>query len=170
MLFKFTCFWRTNSYSLVFRFNWHSFQNQSCVKASHLATIGEFGRFPIYNHICESISKFYLHVKGKESDSLLNQTLQTSIQLHKDGFKSWYSGVEVILNELNLNEENICSVNPHLNILCRKNWTKNVNEEAVIKQGKLRTYALFKSNFQKEVYLETVKDVQEKENVLHSSE
>ena len=33
------------------------------------------GRFPIYNHICESISKIYLHVKGNESDSLLNQTL-----------------------------------------------------------------------------------------------
>ena len=127
-----------------------------------MATIGELRRFPIYNHICESISKFYLHVKGKELDSLLNQTLQTSIQLHKDGFKSWYSGMEVILNEFNLNEENICSVNPHLNILYRKNWTKNVNEEAVIKQGKLRTYALFKSNFQKEVYLQTVKDVQKR--------
>ena len=54
-------------------------------KASNLATIGELGRFPIYNHICESISKFYLHVKGKEPDSLLKQTLQTRLQLHKDG-------------------------------------------------------------------------------------
>ena len=93
-------------------------------KSPNLATIGELGRFPIYNHICESISKFYLHVKGKEPDSLLNQTLQISIQLHKDGFKSWYSGMETILNELNLNEENICSVDPHLNIFYRKNWTK----------------------------------------------
>ena len=63
---------------------------------------GEFGRFPIYNHICESISKFYFHAKGKEPDSLLNQTLQTNIQLHKDGFKSWYSGMKAFLNELNL--------------------------------------------------------------------
>ena len=39
---------------------------------------------------------------------------------------------------------------------------KNVNEEGVIKQGKLRTYALFKSNFQKEVYLETIKVVQKR--------
>ena len=31
MLFKFTCFWRTNSYSLAFRLYWHTFQNQSCV-------------------------------------------------------------------------------------------------------------------------------------------
>ena len=38
----------------------------------------------------------------------------------------------------------------------------NVNEEAVIKQGKLRSYDLFKSKFQKEVYWETVKDVQKR--------
>ena len=37
-----------------------------------------------------------------------------------------------------------------------------LNEEAVMKHGKLRTYALFKSNFQKEVYLETVKYVQKR--------
>ena len=43
--------------------------------------------------------------------------------------------MEVILNELNLNEENICSVNPHLNILIRKKLDKNVNEEAY-KTGK----------------------------------
>ena len=42
-----------------------------------------------------------------------------------------------------------------------KKLDQNVNEEAVIKQGKLRTYELFKSFFfEKEVYLETVKDVQ----------
>ena len=69
--------------------------------------------------------------------------------------------MEAILNELNLNEENICSVNPHLNILYRKKLTKHVKEEAV----KLRTYALFKSNFQKEVYLETVKNVQKRKRL-----
>ena len=47
-------------------------------KTSNLATSGEVGRFPIYNDICESISKFYLHVQVKESESLLNQTLQTT--------------------------------------------------------------------------------------------
>ena len=38
----------------------------------------------------------------------------------------------------------------------------NVNEEAVIKQEKLRTYDLFKSKFQKEANGETVKDVQKR--------
>ena len=84
-------------------------------RASNLATVGELGRFPIYNPICESISKLYLHVKGKEPDSLLQQTLQTSKQLHKNGIRSWYSGMDTILNELKLDEGNISSVKLHLN-------------------------------------------------------
>ena len=39
-------------------------------------------------------------MKGKDPDSLPNQTVQTSIQLHNDCFKSWYSCTETILNEL----------------------------------------------------------------------
>ena len=38
-----------------------------------------------------------------------------------------------------------------------KYFFKNVNDDAVIKQGKLRTFVLFKSGvFQKEVYIEIV--------------
>ena len=131
-------------------------------KASNLATVGELGRFPIYNFICESISKFYLHIKGKEPDSLLQQTLQTSKQLHKNGIRSWYSGMDSVLNELKLDEENICSVKLHLNNLYKDTWSKSIEQEAVIKQGKLRTYALFKPFFQEEIYLEIVKDVQKR--------
>ena len=34
MHLKFTCFMRTNSYSLAFRLNWHTFQTQSCVSSN----------------------------------------------------------------------------------------------------------------------------------------
>ena len=64
-----------------------------------------------------SISKFYLHIKGKESESLLNQSLQTSIQLHNDCYnKSCYSGVETILNEIKLDECKICLIKNSLKI------------------------------------------------------
>ena len=49
-----------------------------------------------------------------------------------------------------------------MHICSSQNINVHVNEEAVIKQGKLRTYDLFKSNFQNEVYLQTVKDVQKR--------
>ena len=118
-------------------------------KASNLATVEKLGQFPIYNSICESIFKFYLHVKGKEPDSLLQQTLQTSKQLHKNGIKSWYSGMNLILNELKLDEGNICSVKLHLNNLYKNTWSKSIEQEAV--QGKIRTYVLFKPFHQKVV-------------------
>ena len=57
---------------------------------------------------------------------------------------------------------NICSVKLHLNNLYKKNWSKSIEVEAIIKQGKLRTYVLFKPYFHKEVYLESVKDIQKR--------
>ena len=48
--------------------------------------------------------------------------------------------METILNELKLDEDDICSVKLHLNNLYKKNWSKSIAEEAIIKQGKLRTY------------------------------
>ena len=78
-----------------------------------------------------------------------NQTLQTSKQLHNHGYKSWYSGVDTILNAVKLDEFNICLIKTSLKNLYRNIWSRKINKEAVIKQGKLRTFALFKSFFQK---------------------
>ena len=99
-----------------------------------------------------------MHLQGKDYQ-LLNQTLQTSKQLHNHGYKSWYSDGDTILNEVKLDDCSICLIKTSLKNLYRNIWSRNINEEGVIKQGKLRTFALFKSVFQKEVYLETVNDV-----------
>ena len=66
----------------------------------------------------------------------------------------------IFKNKLKLDGGNICSVKLHLNNLYKNTWSKSIEQEAVIKQGKLRTYALFKPFHQKEIYLETLKDVQ----------
>ena len=79
-------------------------------KASNLATIGELGRFPLYNDICENILKYYSRLLQMNSDTLLGQTLQTSIELHNEGFKTWYSGVKLILSEVNLEDYNLDQV------------------------------------------------------------
>ena len=54
-------------------------------KASNLVTIGELGRFPLYNDICENIMKYYSCLLQMNSNTLLGQTLQTSIDLHNEG-------------------------------------------------------------------------------------
>ena len=81
--------------------------------------------------------------------------------------------METILNELKLYEDDICSVKLHicsvklhLNNLYKKNWSKSIEVEAIIKHGKLRTYALFKPYFHIEVYLESVKDVQKRKCLM----
>ena len=90
-------------------------------KASHLATIGELGRCPLYNDTCENIMKYYSRLLQMNSDTLLGQTLQTSIDLHNEGFKTWYSGVKLILSEVNLEDYNLDQVKNNL-----KNRYKNI--------------------------------------------
>ena len=53
----------------------------------------------------------------------------------------------------------------NLRILYKNIWSTKLNGGAIQKQGKLRTFALFKSNFEKEVYIETVDDIYIKEKV-----
>lgn len=127
-------------------------------KSSNLACIGELGRFPVYNDICDNILKFYFYAKQKNNDSLIGQTLQTSISLEEGGYKSWYTGVKTILRELKLNEHNCDLTKHYLKNLYKDVWRKKLEDEAVLKKGKLRTFYTFKSTFQKEIYLDILND------------
>ena len=96
-----------------------------------MAVLGELGRFPLYNDICENIIQFYLHAKQNSSDSLLGQTLDVSKQLHNDGYKSWFTGVTTILNETELDEETMTLVRYNLRSLYKNIWSTKLNEEAI---------------------------------------
>ena len=127
-------------------------------KASNLTTIGELGRLPVYNGICEIITKYYSRLLQMNSDTLLGQTLQTSIDVHNEGFKTWYSGVKLILSEVNLEDYNLDQVKNTLKNRYKNIWFINFHKEAIQNQDKLRSLYLFKSCFQRERYLETVTD------------
>ena len=99
-----------------------------------------------------------MHVKKNSSDSLLGQTLEVSKQLNNGGYKSWFTGVTTISNETQL-EENLTVVKNSLRSLYKNIWSFKLNEEAIQKPGILGTFALFKSNFKKELYLETIIDI-----------
>ena len=75
-------------------------------KSSNLACVGELNRFPVYMDVCNDILKYYFYASQETDDSLIGQTLQTSKHLHEKGTKSWYTGVNTILTEMNLNETN----------------------------------------------------------------
>lgn len=127
-------------------------------KASNLATMGELGRFPIYIDICENVIKFHNYVQQKDKGSLLGQAMQTSVNLHNSGSKSWYTGVQNIFNELNCKMPRGDSLKRNLRYLYKTFWFNKLHEEGVQRQGKLRTYSTFKYNFEKEIYIDRVSD------------
>ena len=61
--------------------------------------------------------------------------------------------------ETQLDEENMTMVKNNLQSLYKVIWSTKLNEEATENQGKVQTFALFKSNFETELYLETVNNI-----------
>ena len=127
-------------------------------KASNLACVGEVGRFPIYIDFCNNILNYYFYASEKTDDSLIGQTLKASKNLYQTGVKSLYTGVNTIPKELNLNETNCNQAKFSLINMYKTFWRNKLENEAVLKKGKLRTFYSFKSVFQKEIYLDVVRD------------
>lgn len=67
----------------------------------------------------------------KENNSLIGQTLQTSKGLHDDGTNSWFTGVNIILTELNLDDTNCNQAKYSLKMLYKDIWFNKLRNEAV---------------------------------------
>ena len=76
---------------------------------------------------------------------------------------SRYSGVKLILSEVNLEDYNLDQVKNNLKNRYKNIWFINFHKEAMQNQGKLRTLYLFKSCFQRERYLKTVTDARRRQ-------
>ena len=100
--------------------------------------------------------KYYFNASHKTDDSLICQTLKVSKNLYQTD--SWYTGVNTILKELNLNETNCDQAKFTLIIMYKTFWRNKLENEAVFKKGKLRTSYSFKLVFQREIYLDFVRD------------
>ncbi len=113
-----------------------------------------------------SMLKYYYRLTH-DSSNLLSEGLKTTISLHENGIKSWYTDILSILETLKLDIA-ILSTNSFaptsLPILVRKiklklveqfqdNWAK---EKTKLTTGKLRTYFTFKYNSQLEHYLDGI--------------
>ena len=109
-------------------------------KASNIACVGELGRFPIYVDFGNNILKYYFYVCQKKDDSVLGQTLLVIKKLHQSGDKSWFSDVNTILKELNVDETNCNQAKLLLINMYKELWCKTLKDEEIIKKGKLRTF------------------------------
>ena len=71
--------------------------------------------------------------------------------MHEKDAKSWHTGVNTILTELNLNETNCNQAKFSLQNVYKNNKLEN---ESLFRKGKLRTFYSSKPIVQKEVYLD----------------
>ena len=126
-------------------------------KATNLAVTGDLGRTPYFIDIVCSILKYFKRIEAMDAHSLLYQTLETCKKLHKNGKHTWYSGIEFIVNELDINlNMSLEQIKRKLIQRSMRYWENQVIENAVIKRGKLRTYYTFKPIFKKEIYLRSI--------------
>ena len=81
--------------------------------------------------------KVFFYASQKPNDSLIGQTLKASKNLYQTGVKSWYTGVNTILKELNLNETNCDQAEFSLINMYKTFWRNKLENESVLKKGKL---------------------------------
>ena len=128
-------------------------------KSTNLAVYGELGRTPYFIDIIGGVIKYFKRIQNMESDSLLAQSLNTSKELFNNGKQSWYTGLSFIFDQLNIDDT--MSVHEIKSLLIKRSmgyWEKQIKENAVDKQGKLRTYFCFKPKFKKEIYLRIIQN------------
>ena len=119
-------------------------------RISNLTVYGELGRTPIFIEIVCAIGKYFERIEVMHNESLLRQAFNTSKEIHINGKESWYTSAQFILQQLNIDINT--SLDEIKSILIKRSkglWGKQLHENAVINEGKLRTYITFKSILKK---------------------
>ena len=93
------------------------------------------------------------------NNSLLGQAFGISKELHINGKESWYTGCSFILKQLNIEADmSIEEIKSQLIKRSMELWEKQLHENAVVNDGKMRTYYKFKPTFKKEIYLNVIRN------------
>ena len=128
-------------------------------KSCNNAFLSEFGRFPLNIKVLVNTCKY------------LQRLLSTDFELLQGAYKescgkmSWASCVDFLLKELRMPKS--MAYQPNFSSLIKaklinrfkENLMNSLNQCKEMNKGKLRTYALFKTIFQKEEYLSVIQDV-----------
>ena len=132
---------------------------------SHVAIYGETGRFPILLRQKVKVLKYWCRITSMPDSSLIKQTYNSLLSLHRAGFNNYVSNIENMLCNIGFSdlwEAQTCSKK---DIECFKraihdkhifDWNNAVNDSSL--NPKLRTYCQFKQVYECENYLLTIKD------------
>ncbi|MCG8431402.1 MAG: hypothetical protein MJA29_09555, partial [Candidatus Omnitrophica bacterium] len=137
------------------------------------AVYGELGRHPLYLPILKNCIAYWQRLELAEDNSLLKHALTENKNQHAKGIQSWYSFIHFILKHYDLS---LYLDNPESSSLATliESLSNQIFEENILKWkteissdygksgsgsgNKLRSYKLFKSQFELENYLLCIKD------------
>ena len=130
--------------------------------STNLAVMGELGRYPLMLEVLLNMIKYFVRLSGLQN-CLAAEAFNVSRELYEKNKKSWYSCIIQLFEYFKIDRSKvICyktTLKRYINkILCYKYkelWLKMLfNDQRNTTAGnKLRTYRLFKNNFNIEDYL-----------------
>ena len=132
-------------------------------RSTNAAVMGELGRFPLLFSVFVNIIKYWLRLVDSE-DTLLQNALKVSQDVHEKEQVSWISCVYSIIEFLNLTPQHLLKKNIDVKKTiiktlitkfknCWENKLFDDDRKEINQKNKLRTYRLFKNKFSFEQYL-----------------
>ena len=126
--------------------------------------MSEFGRYPLYINALINTCK-YLHRLLTSISELLQSTFKESCVIANHKRMIWVACVEFLLKQIGVSTSE--AYLPSFSSVAKRklinrfkaNLTKTLSKSIDTNQGKLRTYAYFKTIFQKEKYLSIINNV-----------
>ena len=120
-------------------------------KASDLASRFEFGRQPMIDYIISQRFKYYSRLCQLPKDRLLKEIFELDKCLFRDGYKSWYSFIQ-------LKYKNSQLVNEKYSLTTCQKYESDINKELSllrnqVHDNKLNTFSKLYSNFSLPKYL-----------------
>ena len=83
-------------------------------KASNIACRAEFGRFSLITDINKRMLNYVTHLRNKDQDSIVKQSLLTSIDLHSHGKSSFYYNLINIYHYYDLPDFNLSALDNNM--------------------------------------------------------
>ena len=128
-------------------------------RSTNMAVYGDLGRTPLFIDIVCAIIKYFRRIEEMHNNSLLGQASGISKELHINGKESWYTGCSFILKQFNIEADmSIEEIKSQLIKRSMELWEKQLHENAVVNDGKMRTYYKFKPTFKKEIYQNVIRN------------
>ena len=133
-------------------------------KSTNIAILSEFGRYPLCIKVISNTCNFLQRLLTTDSALLKNAYKESCLIASREKI-SWTACVEFVLKNIGISAK--LAYHPHFSSIVKTNlinrFKKNVNSTLSKckdkNKGKLRTYALFKTHFQKEKYLSVIDNV-----------